>query len=49
MRKLLLLHGAIGSAANFNQLISHLLNDFEIHILTFEGHDGEKYPNMISQ
>lgn len=44
MRKLLLLHGALGSAANFNLLTQYLLNDFEIHTLTFKGHDGGIIP-----
>ncbi len=38
MPKLLLLHGALGSAANFTELISSLHNDFEIYTLDFEGH-----------
>lgn len=38
MQKLLLLHGALGSAENFAQLISLLKNDFEIYTLDFEEH-----------
>jgi pimeloyl-ACP methyl ester carboxylesterase len=38
MQKLLLLHGALGSAENFNQLILLLQADFEIYTLDFEGH-----------
>lgn len=41
MQKLLLLHGALGSAASFKPLATALQNDFEIHTLTFEGHGGK--------
>jgi pimeloyl-ACP methyl ester carboxylesterase len=44
MQKLLLLHGALGSAKSF-QLIEPLLqNDFEVHTFTFEGHGEKKIP-----
>ncbi|QBZ97234.1 alpha/beta fold hydrolase [Flavobacterium sangjuense] len=42
MQKLLLLHGALGSAENFNQLITLLQRDFEIYTLDFEGHGQQK-------
>lgn len=38
MRKLLLLHGALGSAQSLQPLATVLQNDFEIHTLTFDGH-----------
>ncbi|MES2410685.1 MAG: alpha/beta hydrolase [Bacteroidota bacterium] len=38
MQKLLLLHGALGSAENFNQLTLLLQTDLEIFTLDFEGH-----------
>lgn len=41
MQKLLLLHGALGSAKSFHLIEPLLHNDFEVHTLTFEGH-GEK-------
>ncbi len=44
MQKLLLLHGALGSAQILHPLATVLLNDFEIHTLTFKGHDGGKIP-----
>lgn len=44
MQQLLLLHGALGSAENFQSLSSLLQNDFDIHTLTFEGHGGKAIP-----
>lgn len=44
MQQLLLLHGALGSAENFQSLSSLLQNDFDIHTLTFEGHGGKDIP-----
>ncbi len=44
MQKLLLLHGALGSAANFNIVTPHLLNEFEVHVFTFEGHGEKEIP-----
>ena len=38
MEKIIFLHGALGSAENFNNLIELLQDDFEIHTLDFEGH-----------
>ena len=40
MQKLLLLHGALGSAQSFEPIVPLLQNAFEIHTLTFEGHGG---------
>ena len=45
MQKLLLLHGALGSAQSLHALASALQNDFEIHTLTFEGHGGKEIPS----
>lgn len=42
MQKLLLLHGALGSAASLQPLATALTPDFEIHTLTFEGHGGSE-------
>jgi pimeloyl-ACP methyl ester carboxylesterase len=44
MQKLLLLHGALGSAQSLQSVASILQNDFEIHMLTFEGHGGKEIP-----
>jgi len=44
MQKLLLLHGAIGSQQQFDELKSHLQSDFEIHTLNFSGHGGNPIP-----
>ena len=38
--KLLLLHGALGSKAQFNQIKEILKGSFELHDLNFEGHGG---------
>lgn len=40
MRELLLLHGAIGSKAQFGPLEDALKPDFNIHTLNFSGHGG---------
>ena len=45
MQKLLLLHGALGSAQSLHALAFSLQNDFEIHSLTFEGHGGKEIPS----
>ena len=41
MKQLLLLHGAIGGADQLIPLKNLLKNDFEIHLLEFDGH-GKK-------
>lgn len=38
MQKLLLLHGALGSEANFNALKEILTQDFEVYTMNFNGH-----------
>jgi esterase/lipase len=38
MQKLLLLHGALGSAQSLQSIATILQNDFEIHNLSFKGH-----------
>ena len=40
MKKLLLLHGAIGAASQFDKLKEELKNNFEIYTLNFSGHGG---------
>ncbi|GGG31024.1 hypothetical protein GCM10011344_34920 [Dokdonia pacifica] len=37
---LLLLHGALGSKEQFNDLKDSLSNEFDVHTLDFEGHGG---------
>jgi len=44
MQKLLLLHGALGSAQSLQSVAALLQNDFELHTLTFEGHGGSAIP-----
>jgi len=44
MQKLLLLHGALGSAQSLQSLATVLQNDFEIHTLTFNGHGTKTIP-----
>lgn len=40
---LLLLHGALGSQHQFDELTGRLADDFDLHTLTFEGH-GDQPP-----
>ena len=42
MKNLLLLHGALGTAAQFDDLIPYLDTDFSIHRLTFAGHGDQR-------
>ncbi len=44
MKKLLLLHGAIGSSQQFQQLTALLNDAFEVHTLDFSGHGGKPLP-----
>lgn len=48
MRKLLLLHGALGCAANFAQIKEMLSDVFQIHTLNFENHGGREVADTIS-
>ncbi len=41
---LLLLHGALGSSAQMNQLQVAVQDDFKIHLLNFSGHGGRDIP-----
>lgn len=42
--KLLLLHGALGSAKQFDPVIDNLSDTFDVYTLDFDGHGGKK-PN----
>lgn len=44
MQKILLLHGALGSAQSLQPLSELLKNDFEVHNLSFQGHGGTEVP-----
>jgi pimeloyl-ACP methyl ester carboxylesterase len=44
MEKLILLHGALGAAQQFDELADHLAKKFEIHSFNFSGHGGEPLP-----
>ena len=44
MQKILFLHGALGSASNFDQLKELLQGEFEIYTLSFEGHGEREIP-----
>lgn len=46
--KLLLLHGALGAASQFDSLKSTLENDFEIFTINFPGHGGSELPQNFS-
>lgn len=48
MQKLLLLHGALGSAANFIGMKELLADRYEIHTLNFESHGGRETVSKIS-
>lgn len=45
MKKLLLLHGAIGAASQFDKLKDELKDEYEIYTMNFSGHGGEKIPD----
>ena len=45
MKKLLLLHGAIGAASQFDKLKEELKDKFEVYSLNFSGHGGEEMPD----
>lgn len=47
MIPLLLLHGALGSAAMFDQLSGLMPNDLSIHCLNFEGHGGQDFNHPV--
>lgn len=39
-KKILLLHGALGSEKQFTSIITSLADEFEVHRMNFEGHGG---------
>ncbi len=47
MRKLLLLHGAIGAASQFDKLKEELKDKFEVYTMNFSGHGGEVMPDRF--
>ncbi|MEO5776875.1 MAG: alpha/beta fold hydrolase [Flavobacterium sp.] len=48
MQKLLLLHGALGSAENFIELTTFLKDDFEIYTFDFDGHGKSISDNPLT-
>jgi len=48
MKKLLLLHGAIGAVSQFDKLKEELKDKFEIYTMNFSGHGGETTPDKFS-
>lgn len=48
MKKLLLLHGAIGAASQLDRLKEELKDKFEIFTMNFSGHGGEAIPEKFS-
>ena len=44
-QKILLLHGALGSAESLNPLKEVLEKDFEVFTYTFKGHGGSEIPS----
>lgn len=47
MPQILLLHGALGSDRQLEPLKNSLENEFEVHILCFEGHGGRTTDNLL--
>lgn len=48
MQDLLLLHGAIGSSAQLQELQSKLSNSFTVHLFDFPGHGGKELSEQFS-
>jgi pimeloyl-ACP methyl ester carboxylesterase len=48
MKTVLLLHGAIGSSAQLDNLVTALQNDYDVHTLNFPGHGGSELPTHFS-
>ena len=47
MKKLLLLHGALGSKEQFGDLSEKLADSFEVHTMNFTGHGGGEIPSEL--
>jgi pimeloyl-ACP methyl ester carboxylesterase len=45
MQHILLLHGALGSKAQFDPLVPALKNEFQVHAFNFSGHGGRPFPD----
>ena len=45
MQNLLLLHGALGSKEQFNELEKKLKDSFKTYSINFSGHGGDKIPD----
>lgn len=45
---LLLLHGALGAAAQFDTLLNHLAGDYDVHTLDFSGHGTDDFTGDFS-
>lgn len=48
MKRLLLLHGAIGAKDQLAPLFGALQDDYEVHSLNFSGHGGEPFQSQFS-
>lgn len=48
MKKLLLLHGALGAESHFSELKNELQGKYELHSLNFEGHGGRASQTVFS-
>ena len=48
MKTLLLLHGALGSKVQFNELKSFLSKKYDVHVLNFAGHGGRSTEKVFS-
>lgn len=48
MKKLILLHGALGAQSHFNELAEELSKSFEVYTLNFDGHGGKESSDDFS-
>ncbi|HEX9980992.1 MAG TPA: alpha/beta hydrolase [Flavobacterium sp.] len=47
MKELILLHGALGSKSQFEELALALESKFNVHLMNFSGHGGEPVPEAF--
>lgn len=48
MKKLILLHGALGTQSHFNELAEELKKTYEVYTLNFDGHGGKESSSDFS-
>lgn len=47
MQNLIFLHGALGCKSDFDELVSIFENDFNVHVLNFNGHGGNEFTSDV--